>query len=968
MSTSITNKGSQVVTTRGNQPINVLVIEDNPGDARLLEEILSNRELGVYDLTRVGKLSDAIDYLSEGGVDVVLLDLGLPDSQGLETVRRTHAAAPDIPLVILTISDDKVLAAQTLHEGAQDCLVKGHIEDYSLQRVLRYAIERQRLSAETASARRQERATQSRLYEAQERFRGIFESSKDAIGYATLEGVLLEVNDSFSVLTGYSREELLSNNSVQELTAPEYRQSNEEMLRRIMNTGDGEAAEKEYIRKDGSRLAISVTAFAVKGHDGKPVGLAAIIEDITERKRAIDGLRTSEIRYRRLFEAALDGILILDGVSLRITDVNPFMTQLLGYSRDEFLGKELWEIGLFNDKDASQAASRQVQTEGYLRYEDLPLQTSLGNLRQVEFVSNVYEEDGHQVIQCNIRDITERKLFEIELKQARDAALESVRLKSEFLANMSHEIRTPMNGIIGMTELVTETDLDDKQRGFINTIASSAESLLTIINDILDFSKIDAGKLNFETIDFDLLTTIESVIELMAGRVQAKGLDIVLYFDPDVPTNLRGDPTRLHQILTNLVGNAVKFTEYGKVEIKVSKLSEQGQSATIRFDVKDTGIGISKSDQEMLFAPFVQADGSMTRRYGGTGLGLAIAKQLVEIMGGKIGVTSEPGDGTRFTFSACFVMQERREDTDRENEFDSNESLTNSDRGSAFRHDETAGSVANNGLNVIQSSDETTEPINRDILLVEDNEVNQTVACGQLVGLGYFVDVASNGQEALEALSRRSYDAVLMDCGMPVMDGFTATAEIRKREGSVEHTPIIAMTAHAMNGDREKCLAAGMDDYLSKPVKRKTLEEIFSRLFRNGDRLTIQHLSPSSGATVAVDGSSIIDVLYLTDAASSPAKLRRLVELYLRHTQDRLEELNNALEQESASDIYAIAHKCLGSSRTCGMTAIVPALTELQRMGREGDLTGAEVQIGEAKMAFQKLKVFLEENIEQLAA
>lgn len=366
---------------------------------------------------------------------------------------------------------------------------------------------------------------------------------------------------------------------------------------------------------------------------------------------------------------------------------------------------------------------------------------------------------------CRAEDVlAERKLIEAALAHARDAALESVRLKAEFLANMSHEIRTPMNGIIGTTELFMETELDDQQRRYIEVIASSAESLLTIINDILDFSKIEAGMLTFETIDFDLRFTVEGVLELMAERGRAKGLELTLLFDADVPKKLRGDPTRLHQILTNLVGNAVKFTERGKVVIGVSNQSEREGRVTIRFEVTDTGIGISENNLKLLFAPFVQADGSVTRRYGGTGLGLAIAKQLVEMLGGTIDVTSEPGHGSTFSFTASFSEQANPQLTDL-----NWKDLPAPDSGTVVRAAKTVGNRQATKVITPHRLDHMTASLNRSVLLVEDNEVNQTVASDQLARFGCLVDVASNGHEALDALARRSYDLVFMDCGMPVI-------------------------------------------------------------------------------------------------------------------------------------------------------------------------------------------------------
>ena len=935
------NERSQPGKIPGDQTIRVLVIEDNPGDSRLLREILSDRELGLFELTRLGTLGAAIDSLANGGFDVVLLDLGLPDSQGLETVRQAHAAAPDTPLVVLTISDDKALAAQALQEGAQDCLVKGHIEDYSLQRVLRYAIERQRLGAETERARQQERATQSQLYEAQERFRSIFESSKDAIGYATLDGVLLDVNDSFSALTGYSRAELLSRMYIAELTAPEYRQRSAEMLSRITNSGDSEEAEKEYLRKDGSRVAISVTAFAVKGRDEKPVALAAIIKDISERKRAEEGLRTSEIRYRRLFEAARDGILILDGLTLKITDVNPFMTELLGYSPDEFVGKELWEIGLFSDKEASQNAFRELQAKGYLRYEDLPLQTSRGKLREVEFVSNAYEEDGQQVIQCNIRDITQRKLIQVELERARDAALESVRHKSEFLANMSHEIRTPMNGVIGMTNLLLDTELNPEQRKMTQTVKVCGESLLAIISDILDFSKIEAGKLNVEMSDFDPRHTVESVIELLLEQAHHKGIELAALVDANVSVDLRGDAGRLRQVLTNLVGNAIKFTEAGKVFVQVTQETNTEVDTILRFSITDTGMGVPLDVRSRLFQPFTQADGSTTRKYGGTGLGLAISKQLVELLGGEIGFESEPGQGSTFWFTVRLEKQ-----------------LPGT---AALMLPPSSEAVTRDTLLEAQTKSSVR------ILLVEDYVINQDVAVRQLKKLGYAADVVGDGFAALKALELDSYDLVLMDCQMPELDGYEASAEIRSREArgtGGRHTPIIAMTANAMMGDRQKCLAAGMDDYITKPIRADDLKRVLEQWSPLWSPPSAKRIEASLGASapetlIPLDKERLLDAV--GDRGQIPAAF---VEFYRKQMSEELNQLRIAIRSESAEEVNQLAHGCAGMNANCGLLAVVGPLRELERMGHEGNLHGAELIADQVKVGFERIDLFLTTMLE----
>jgi PAS domain S-box-containing protein len=546
-------------------------------------------------------------------------------------------------------------------------------------------------------------------------------------------------------------------------------------------------------------------------------GINRMLAGVVESRRA---LTKSEARFRTLAENLPDVVSRYDR-QLRYVFVNRRIEDITGIPADNFMGRTDRELSMPEDlvgywKDVLRRVfdTRQETTLEFV------YPSAKGSLYFESRLMPELAADGTvQTVLAINRDITDRKRTEealretnLQLEEATARANQMAVLanlassaKSEFLANMSHEIRTPMNGIVGMTSLLLDTELTREQREYADIARSSANSLLVIINDILDFSKIEAGKVDLEIVDFDLEVLLDELSDLVAFKAREKALEYVCVVEPRVPSLLKGDPGRLRQVLVNLIGNAIKFTGKGKVSVTVGLEDEEARRARMRFEVKDTGIGISEEKLGLLFQPFTQADASITRKYGGTGLGLSISKKLVSLMGGAIDARSVEGAGSTFGFTAVF---EKRTERNRPHDY-----LT---AALGLKQDSPAREAQ---PVMTQPAPDESPRRKRRILIAEDNATNQKVAAGILKKLGYRADMAANGLEAVRLLETAPYDLVFMDVQMPEMDGLEATETIRRRENkSGGHIPIVAMTAYALKGDDARCLQAGMDDYIPKPI------------------------------------------------------------------------------------------------------------------------------------------------------
>ena len=916
--------------------------------------------------------------------DCVFLDYGLPDGDGLTLVQDVREAGLKVPLIVLTGQGDEQIAVELMKAGASDYITKGKMSPESLSRSLYNALRVYRAESQAFHA-------SQKLKESEERYRLVLEGVNDGIWDWDLSKNEVYWNDRLLEIIGLSRDKFGSTmDAIYNRLHPDDKDGIVRAIGAHLEQEIDYNVEFRLLHSSGAYRYCTSQGKAQRNSEGKALRMAGMISDITERKQAEDALERERQQLKQIITCVPVAMAMFDTEMRYVANSHKWLTQFdLGW-------QSLTNIShyeLFPDTPNRWKVMYQEVLKGeVISVSEDAWERADGSVIYLRWAAHPwYNPDGKVGGIVMVADKIN------ELVEARETALEASRVKSQFLANMSHEIRTPMNGVLGMAQLLLRAPLETKQRECAQTIYRSAEHLLSVINDILDFSKIEAGEMRLEKADFDLNSCIESVIEMVAPLAEEKGIELNILVDSSVSRKLVGDSGRLKQILLNLTGNAIKFTDRGQVFVHITvkrgdRLGDGKQSPKLLFSVRDTGIGISPEGQTKLFQSFSQVDGSPTRMYGGTGLGLAICKQLVEMMGGEIGVRSFLGNGSTFWFAVPLEKQFQSEPRSTKlagkkllvvsasalrraavrslaqswgARCDEAETAAaaltwlknaqsavsqHSGKGekccdavlvdlqmpdldaeafglqvrsmqavgwliamTALRDQAKAEALCNVGFSgyliepvrpsrlleaLLASVKETGEfesleaanncklPVNSQsitsnspsslrILLAEDHPINQQVIVEQLAALGYHADCAANGQEALDFLAQKSYHLVLMDCQMPVLDGYETAQKLREREKGDRHTFIIALTAHAMPGEREKCLAAGMDDYLSKPVDLDALAVVLKKYepqnidFEN--KYGVKSINLEENAKLVTDDTELSDKV---EAAVAPRAIK----------------------------------------------------------------------------------------------
>jgi PAS domain S-box-containing protein len=769
------------------------------------------------------------------------------------------------------------------------------------------------------------------LQSSEEKFRQLAENIREVFWMMNATGSeILYVGPAYEQIWGRTCKSLYEN--PMDWMAAIHLDDREHAHETFMRQLQGESIDSEYRinTPEGQERWIRDRAFPVRDQDGQLIRIAGIAEEITERKRADQILRNSEEKFRELAENIQEVFWMMPPAADAILYLSPAYEQIWGRTCESVYQNPMaWAEAIHPDDQEKARALATKQLQGDPVENEYRILTPSGQEKWIRSRAfPIRNQDGELIrIVGTAEEITERKRIEEEMIQAREGADAANRAKSRFLANMSHEIRTPMNGVVGMNQLLLETDLTPEQRQYAEVAQESGRSLLSLIDDILDLSKIEAGKVTLENREFDLARTVQVALEILRAKANSKGIYIDSHVSHKIPSLLCGDAHRLRQVLTNLVANAIKFTEHGGITLTAELESRRGRTATVRFAIADTGIGINPNRIAALFSPFVQADTSTTRKYGGTGLGLTISKQLVEMMGGTIGANSQEDHGSTFWFTAVF------------------EDLGSGGPQSGNNTRPTTVHAPHSPMRIGHGER---------VLVAEDNPTNRLVILAQLKKLGYKAEAVDNGALAVDAVLRGNYQLVMMDCEMPVMDGYEATRHIRLSVQS--RIPIVALTANAMAADREKCLNAGMSDFLAKPLEIPRLAEVLARWLPDSgsDERVQDHKEGSSEPATFASDSLMLRLLGDRELACT------VLKGFLQDTPVQFDKLLARLGAKDVPGFRLLAHSLKGAAATVGAVALDLVALSMEAAGDGRRLDRCHELLHDAREEFDRFKSTVE--------
>jgi PAS domain S-box-containing protein len=852
-------------------PVKILIVDDREENLTALEVILDNPS---YTLVKAQSGKEALKILlQDPDFAIILMDVQMPVMDGFETARmiRDSERFKHLPIIFLSANTDKQEDIfRGYQTGAVDYMVKP-LSAEILKAKVGVFVDLHRKTHELVEQGSHLKDLNSELQRQSQYVRSLIEASLDPLITINSEGRITDMNDALTNITGIAREKITGTYFFDYFTKPDVAK---EVHREVFEKGSITDYLLTIRHANGKLTDVLFNGSIYKDDKGDVTGAVVVAREKILSKYS-----------RTLIEASLDPLITINSEG-KITDMNQALSNITGITREKITGTDFFDY--FTDREKAKQVYQEAFANGFVVDSPLTIRHKDGKLTDVLFNGSVYKDDRGRVqgIVIVARDITARKKFENELIEAKrkaekaaHIAEEAVRAKQQFLSNMSHEIRTPMNAIVGFTKVVLKTELNEKQKEYINAIKISGDALIVLINDILDLAKVDAGKMTFEQIPFKMSTSVYAMLHIFETKIKEKNLELIREIDPNIPDVMIGDPVRLHQIVLNLVSNAIKFTTKGNITVSVRLLHEDDKKVKVGFTVSDTGIGIPADKLDSIFDYFQQATSGTSRVYGGTGLGLAIVKQLVSAQGGEITVKSKPGQGSEFSF--WLVFKKSRDEAIRENE---------------------------------DVPEDEQQKIGR-ILVVEDVALNQLLMKTLLQEAGFELDIASNGKIAIEKLSEKSFDLVLMDLQMPEMNGFAATEHIRKKMKL--DIPIIALTADVTTVDLQRCKELGMNDYVSKPIDDKLLFRKINK-YMNIERETAKEMDNNSNQTSEGRVTNLEFLRQLTK--NNPDMIAEMIKVYLEETPQLINRMKDGIKNKDWESVRAAAHSMVPSFSTVGMS------------------------------------------------